>query len=387
MMAEGWLCDLRGRRVKVDIDFNALRKSKGDYAEADLAASLSLAEAPKAVAGAWAELAGGRQTIVFTPGVGLAYETADALRATGVAAEAIDGAMALDDRRAVLRRYRKKETTVVVNCAVLTEGVDLPETSCIVVAKPTLSSLLYAQMVGRGTRVAPGKEDCLVLDLVGATSMHNLGDPKWAPGPQGLADLVGLEVEEGESVLGAAVADKHLRKELEELLRRHGRLVASDVDLFGRQMFRWLVPAPLARCLTLGGDGFVAVVAGNGGYDVWRLHKEGAAVLLQAKLRIDQATPAAEQVVRDIGSTVLASTSARWRGAPASEAQVDVLAKWARPPISRAAAARLTNGQASDMIGTSKARSLLLRAGLLKAAYGLLGCYRTKEDGKCQPNS
>ena len=63
---------------------------------------------------------------------------------------------------------------VVANCAVLTEGFDEPSIDAIIIARPTKSKPLYIQMIGRGTRVCPGKTDCLVLDVAGASSRHSI---------------------------------------------------------------------------------------------------------------------------------------------------------------------------------------------------------------------
>jgi len=66
---------------------------------------------------------------------------------------------------------------VVANCAVLTEGFDEPSVDCVIVARPTRSKTLYVQMIGRGTRLYPGKDDCLILDLVGARGSTGVRSP------------------------------------------------------------------------------------------------------------------------------------------------------------------------------------------------------------------
>ena len=63
---------------------------------------------------------------------------------------------------------------MLANCALLTEGFDEPSIDAIVMARPTLSKPLYIQMLGRGTRLYPGKTDCLILDVVGASTRHAL---------------------------------------------------------------------------------------------------------------------------------------------------------------------------------------------------------------------
>jgi superfamily II DNA or RNA helicase len=99
---------------------------------------------------------------------------ASVFRDAGIAAEGLDGNAAPERRRAVLDRLRTGEVTVVINAALLTEGFDEPSVSCIVVATPTRSQVKYTQLVGRGLRPFPGKDDCLVIDVVGVTERLDL---------------------------------------------------------------------------------------------------------------------------------------------------------------------------------------------------------------------
>lgn len=112
-----------------------------------------------------------RRAIVFTVTVDQARRTAEALRALGIAAEHLSGATPSDARREILARLKSGATQVVCNAQVLTEGFDEPTVSCVVVARPTRGRGLYVQMVGRGLRLAEGKADCLVVDLVGAADL------------------------------------------------------------------------------------------------------------------------------------------------------------------------------------------------------------------------
>lgn len=363
MIGAGWLSDLKGRRVAARLDLGSVRRSHGDYSENALVDALTRADMPELVAESWTRFAEGRQSLVFVPGVKLAHKTAKALRARGVAAGAVDGAMALEDRSRVLDRYRSGKLAVLVNCAVLTEGVDLPETSCIVVARPTLSPLLYAQMVGRGTRLAPGKADCLVLDLVGASDMHDLDHlGQVGPSPMTLGSLAGLSLEDDTSLLDAALADRDHRDRLAALLGDHARLVADDAELFGRRRLRWLtLPGDHpTHVLSAGDAGHVVVVAEPAG--TWGVHLvapragEGAAVL-GSGLTLDGATGVAEHEVLRRHATHLVSVDAAWRQRPATERQLAFLVKARRVPAD--VASTLTRGQAADLIdGTIAARRL-----------------------------
>jgi superfamily II DNA or RNA helicase len=358
MIAEGWLADLRGRRIGIDLNLGDVRRSRGDYAEADLAIALGDAGAPVAVADGWLEHGEDRPTIVFTAGVSLAYETAEAFRDRDVEAEAIDGEMPLDDRRAVLDRFRSGETKVVVNCSILTEGVDLPATSCIVVARPTLSSILFAQMIGRGTRRVPGKDDCLILDVVGATDRHSLSALERNEAVS-LESLAGVKLEEGGSLLEAALADQPRRERLAALLGVHGQLVAEDVDLFGRRRLRWinLLMSPTTYALSLGDAGHVVLVVDDDtspakttapSCAVYRLAKDEEPETLGTDLHIDAATVLAEQTASTYGAHTLTSVKARWLGLPPTDRQVDTLVRMrgVQPDV----AWSLTRGQASDLL-------------------------------------
>jgi hypothetical protein len=99
---------------------------------------------------------------------------AQTFAAGGVRAAAIYGAMPREDRRDILRRFHAGALDVVTNCNVLTEGFDEPAVDCIIMARPTKSLLLYAQMLGRGTRIAPNKTDLMVIDVVDNSRRHKL---------------------------------------------------------------------------------------------------------------------------------------------------------------------------------------------------------------------
>jgi ATP-dependent helicase IRC3 len=175
-MIPAYLSDLRAIQVQlVKADFNTLHLRNGDFRDDEVEEMMFAANAPAEVAAAYGQYAMGRKALIFTPSVALAHAMVDAFRASGMpAVEAIDGTTPLDARRAILRRLHTGETRVVSNCFVLTEGFDEPSIDCIIMARPTRSRPTYMQMIGRGTRKFPGKEDCLILDLVGVTTRLDL---------------------------------------------------------------------------------------------------------------------------------------------------------------------------------------------------------------------
>jgi superfamily II DNA or RNA helicase len=226
----GYLSDLRGMRVTLDADFSKVKKVRGDYDTGQSGQMLHDADAPSLIADAWLKYASERKTLVFTPTVATAQECRDELRERGVVAEMVSGETPIDERRDILSRYAAGDVRVIANCAVLTEGFDDPDTSCIVVARPTRSRALYTQMIGRGTRRHPGKTDCLVMDVVGASAEHSLVT---------VPSLFGIKkqdpFEKGEMPVTEAM-DEQVEEEIKE-----GKLKAAEADLF-----RKVLESPMA---------------------------------------------------------------------------------------------------------------------------------------------
>jgi superfamily II DNA or RNA helicase len=154
---------------------------QGDYAEGQLAKRVDLPELVGDIVMHWLRLSGRKRTITFATSVGHSRHIEEELRRAGVKVAHIDGSTPKEERDDVLAQLACGDLEVVTNCMVLTEGFDLPDIGCIVLARPTKSMGLYRQMVGRGLRPAQGKDHCLVLDHSGATFQHGfVEDPvRW----------------------------------------------------------------------------------------------------------------------------------------------------------------------------------------------------------------
>lgn len=172
---DGHLVPIRCRRVEVGgLDLSAVRTRRGDLDASDLAALLDEA-ALHEIAAPLVELAGDRPTIAFTPDVATAEALAEILdRYRPGKARAVSGGMAPEARAEALADFAAGRLQYVTNCALLTEGFDAPPTSCVALVRPTKSAALFTQMIGRGTRLAPGKDDLLVLDFRGNAGRHRL---------------------------------------------------------------------------------------------------------------------------------------------------------------------------------------------------------------------
>lgn len=349
MILEGYLCNLRGIQVRLaGFDADALTVRRGDFVDAEAGEALSAAEAPEYAVRAWQRHAAGRKTIVFTPTIALAQEMATRFRQAGIAAESVSG-VSLDERRDILDRFHRGEVTVVTNAQVLTEGYDEPGVECIVIARPTRSQPMYVQMVGRGTRTAPGKDDCLILDLVGASDRMDLTtlprlfgmgeDDGGDGGDAGLgnddADLIELMQTGGI----AAVAQEQIRR---------GRITARQVELFNRADLHWIRVRDGLWTLNAG-DFTVCLEARADEWDVVAYPKQRGqrAERISEGLEQGYAMGAAEDWVRrQPGFAVhLVSRSAEWRGRRPSRRQLQTAGK-----LQIAVTPTMTAGEVSDLI-------------------------------------
>jgi ATP-dependent helicase IRC3 len=337
MVLQGYLCDLRAVRVLLRVNLDRVKTHHGDFDDKSLETVLLDANAPRYVATAYLEHARGRKALVFIPSVRLAHEMAGSFLKVGIKADALDGNTPAEERRAMLRRLRSGETMVLANCAVLTEGFDEPSVDCIIVARPTKSRPFYIQMVGRGTRVYPGKSDCLILDVVGASKRHQLVAAN---------EIFDMDLSEaGRSVREQTERDQKLAAKNNPLADVDGRLVAAEVSLFNNRGIHWQQTRQGAWVLSLGANGLLRMV--SNGEDVWlvSLVQNGEGHLLRDGLPLSYAQGFAEDFARKSGLNPLLDPNAAWRTHEATERQLEALRKW-KVPVKPG----LTKGAASDLL-------------------------------------
>lgn len=193
LIADGYLAPLRGFRVSTAADLTRLSANGLDFRDEELAAAVDIEERNALVARSIQELARDRRTIAFCVTVNHARNLSRALNLLGVPAGIVHGALPSGERASALADFRAGRSQVLSNVAVLTEGFDDPGVSCIAMARPTRSEGLYAQCVGRGTRLHPGKKDCLILDFVDVSALSLCNLPSLFGLPRDL-DLRGEDV-------------------------------------------------------------------------------------------------------------------------------------------------------------------------------------------------
>jgi DNA repair protein RadD len=167
-----------------------VRTEKGDYVIATLAQRMDDDDLVGDIVTHWHRYGERRRTVCFAVNVAHSLHIRNEFITSGVRAEHIDGSTPKPERDAVLARLASGQTELVSNCMVLTEGWDMPEVGCCILARPTKKMGLYRQMIGRVLRPASGKRDCIVLDHSGAVYRHGLVEDEvvWTLDPDKLAE-------------------------------------------------------------------------------------------------------------------------------------------------------------------------------------------------------
>lgn len=283
---DGWLSPITANRVIVEgLDLSAVRTTAGDLNQGDLDLAMRAPEAVHGVAEPLVKLSGDRQTLAFTVTVEHARALADAVNDLAPdTAVALDGTSTREHRARVLARYHAGDIRVLFNCALFTEGFDAPATSCVAIARPTKSRALYAQMVGRGTRLAAGKTNCLILDFAGIAGKHNLIGPADVLAGDPLDDDTRAELETrlgGGEAQDVLVAIDDAREAVRKRKAEKPDPIAwtsVDVDLFGDAMDEGLRREWVGEKVTER----QAELLERKGVDVKALDKARAAVLIDA---------------------------------------------------------------------------------------------------------
>lgn len=170
---DGYLCKIKAQTIPLKLDMTGVKTQAGDYSAADVGHALD--PYLDRIADEMKTYCAGRKTVVFLPLIDTSKRFCAMLQARGFRAAEVNGDS--EDRAEVLADFAASRYDVLCNSMLLTEGWDCPEVDCIVVLRPTKVRSLYCQMIGRGTRLAPGKDHLLVLDFLWHTTRHELCRP------------------------------------------------------------------------------------------------------------------------------------------------------------------------------------------------------------------
>lgn len=231
---DGYLSPIKALTIPLKLDLSGVGVQSGDFKAGDLGTALD--PYLHSIAEEMAKHCKGRKTVVFLPLVKTSQKFRDILNEKGFSAAEVNGESA--DRKEILRDFDAGKYNVLCNSMLLTEGWDCPSVDCVVVLRPTKVRSLYSQMVGRGTRLSPGKEFLLLLDFLWHTERHELCHPanlicESAEVAKKMTENIEaagapVDIEEAERQASEDVVaqrEEALAKQLSEMRRRKKRLV------------------------------------------------------------------------------------------------------------------------------------------------------------------
>lgn len=164
LVQQDFLCDLKGIRIATGCSLVNDSKSD-DFSTVSLYKQLANEERDTLILNTYEKFCKKRKTLIFCLNIQHSEEMAELIRGRGYKGQAIHGKMSFEERKQILKDFKEGRFDFLTNAQLLTEGFDEPSVDALILARPTMSRVLYMQMIGRGTRLFRGKKECLVIDL------------------------------------------------------------------------------------------------------------------------------------------------------------------------------------------------------------------------------
>lgn len=232
---EGYLTPIKALTIPLKIDMSSVSVQAGDFKASDIGTALD--PYLEGIAEEMKKYCSDKKTVVFLPLVKTSQKFRDLLNEHGFQAAEVNGNS--QDRAEILADFETGKYNVLCNSMLLTEGWDCPSVDCIVVLRPTKVRSLYCQMVGRGTRLFPGKDHLLLLDFLWHTERYELCHPASLicsneevaqKMTENLEEAAGcpIDIEDAEQKASEDVVaqrEEALAKQLAEMKRRKKKLV------------------------------------------------------------------------------------------------------------------------------------------------------------------
>lgn len=169
----GYLSPLVSKQPATRLDVSKVGTRAGDFIQRDLAAAVDQEAITRAAVAEIIEQGRDRKSwLAFCSGVEHARHVAEEFGRQGIICRTIFGDTPKDERDAIIAAFKRGQIRALASMGVLTTGFNAPGVDLIALLRPTKSAGLYVQMVGRGTRLAPSKANCLVLDFAGNVRRH-----------------------------------------------------------------------------------------------------------------------------------------------------------------------------------------------------------------------
>ena len=203
-VACGELVPIRCVRVLTNVDLTRVRFNEVQYKRRDIEETVLVPGRDRLIVDTYRAHVPDRKAVVLCVNVRHGEDLAERFRLADIPARSVSGRMSGKERQKVLDEFARGDLRVLCACELLNEGWDCPDVEVLLMARPTLSKVVYLQQLGRGTRKAPGKECLIVFDFVDNATRYNqglnlhriLGEKKYRPGALVLAPAGAMQDEQ-----------------------------------------------------------------------------------------------------------------------------------------------------------------------------------------------
>jgi ATP-dependent helicase IRC3 len=365
LVDQGYLVAPRAVRVNTRTDLSQVKMTAGDFNLGQLEDAVNTEDRNELIVASYKRFAPDRQGMVFTTGVEHAKTLADLFNSYSIPSAAIWGAMGDNAKDEVLTKFDRGDLQALMTFGMLLEGYDNPRVSAVVLGRPTPSSLLVTQMVGRGLRLFEGKSDCVCIDVQDVTTKTRcVSVPTLAGLPRDF-DAAGENIFKAKTKydeLDPRIASKATTlQDVDELLARakEGMTVvevnlleaAPDPVVSQSSKFLWSPIGADVYRLVAGNDMFGVQANTLGRWAAAFRRQDGTLEALAIDLPdAASAFAIADNYIAENYDTRLLDRTARWRQKPASEQQIGFMVRLGLLSSVADAPESLRKGQASSLI-------------------------------------
>lgn len=386
MIEAKWLSNVIFTTVESKANLSKVKTGKdGDFLTSSLSRAVNTEKTNEITVKAWLSEAQGRHsTIVFCVDIAHVMSMTSAFRRLGIDARYITGETPTRVRAERLAEFKRRQFPVLINCGIFTEGTDMPNIDCVLLARPTRSRNLLIQMIGRGMRLFTGKQDCHVIDMVGA---HRTGivtvptlfglDPSEIVHRVNSSEMKELgqnPMNQSEHLRPISRANPELREDISLTMTRYDSVMelvddsSSESHIRALSLNAWVqadedryilsAPSGTISIRALGTDEPKHSAEPSPAFDISyvRALPESAKVpfakarSIGTALSLADAIRAADTFAAGVMERIFILRRAEWRKRPASEGQLKLLNKAFSNDGEPLTAADVTKGKAADML-------------------------------------
>lgn len=390
MIDENWLSDVTFTTVEMRADLTKVDTgANGDFQSNSLSKAINTDEINGVLLNTWfAKAKGRRSTLVFCVDLSHVTSLTARFRMNGIEAQYVTGDTPSRVRSARIQAFRDGEFPVLLNCGVFTEGTDIPNIDCVLLARPTKSRNLLIQMIGRGMRLHEGKKDCHVIDMAAALNTGVVSTPTlFGLDPEELIDGMDAKSlkemgDKKKELAERKESEKQREQEVAKLTKSvpskklpgtisftdydsiHDLIADGSSDQYFRSLSQnaWVGIGEGKLVLSSNGGNYIKIepTEDNGGRFLakyyWKLpfaektkSPYGRPRLIAEGDSLEHVIHAADTYAKDAFEHIWIARHQPWRRGPASQAQLDFLNK-NRPAEDQLKPSDVSKGKAGDMI-------------------------------------